>query len=331
MRMAYPKPLSEKSIERLYRESGLTEDARSFLHAFFAACANVYGALALRHAWGIYQHLEDAPKLRRKDLLAFASIVRREEQPYYVFELNELYDEKSFNALDRHIVNKALVSVGYGKLFQFYSLMEQIGDIPFCVPDDLLSFAAPAPSAQEQALMSFLSGLESVADDCVPKHGRSVPNVHKGMKLGEFSFLNSVERFELEWEKRPSAKAAYLKEHSGTAAEKLLRFYKREENVGRVSPTKILKWLTEELEETGVKMTRGRIEKLMRLTTDWHNNSRLWCLSGWKPSELAAMYGGKGAPSISFGAGLQQAFAEGTIDRDELVKQIKEMGLEVLD
>ena len=91
--MSYPKPLSEKSLERLYKESGLTKEARTFLHVFFAACANLYGAIALRHMWGIYRELTDAPKLRRKDMLTFASIVRREEQPYYVFEVNELFDE----------------------------------------------------------------------------------------------------------------------------------------------------------------------------------------------------------------------------------------------
>lgn len=84
--MSYPKPLSEKSLERLYKESGLTKEARTFLHVFFAACANLYGAIALRHMWGIYRELTDAPKLRRKDMLTFASIVRREEQPYYVLK-----------------------------------------------------------------------------------------------------------------------------------------------------------------------------------------------------------------------------------------------------
>ena len=73
------------------------------------------------------------------------------------------------------------------------------------------------------------------------------------------------------------------------------------------------------------------IEKLLRLMTDYHNNSSLWCLSGWKPNELAAMYRGNGPTAISFGPGLQQAFAEGAIDRDELVREIKKMGLEVLE
>ena len=218
--MAYPKPLSMKSLERLYRESGLTEEAQSFLHAFFAACANLYGAIALRHVWGVYQELRDAPKLRRKDILAFASIVRREEQSYYVFEVNELFDEDSNKELDRHIVSKELVHAGYGKYHLFYSLMEQIDDKPYCIPDNFLSYSKPNPSEHETALLDFLSNLKSVTDECVPKHGRSVPNEHKGMKLGEFSFLNSDERFELEWQKRPSAKAAFLEDCSGTVAEK---------------------------------------------------------------------------------------------------------------
>lgn len=327
----YPKPLSEKSIERLYRESGLSEEARTFLRTFFTACANLYGAIALRHAWGIYRELKDVPKLRRKDMMAFASIARREEHPYYVFEVNELFDEESANELDRHIVSKELVYVGYGKFHLFYSLMDEIDDKPYCVPDDFLCYADPVLSEYETALLDFFANLESTTDECAPKHGRSVPNEHKGMKLNEFSFLNSDERFELEWQKRPSAKAVFLEDCSGTVAEKILRFYKRSENIGRMSPTKTLQWLVDELEETGVEMTQEKMERLMRLTTDYHNNSRLWCLSGWKPNELATMYRGNGPTAISFGPGMQQAFAEGTLDRDELVREIRKMGLEVLE
>lgn len=330
--MSYPKPLSEKSLERLYRESGLTMEAKSFLHDFFASCANLYGAITLRHVWKIYQELkDDAPKLRRKDLMSFASIVRREEQPYYIFEVNELFDEDAANELDRHIVSKELVSVGYGRFHFFYSLMEQIDDKPYCIPDDFLSYASPVPSKQETNLLHFLSNLKSVSDECVPKFGKSVPNEHKGMKLGDFSFLNSDERFELEWQKRPSAKAAFLADCSGTVAEKILRFYKRGENIGRASLANTLQWIVNELEEVGVKMTKEKIERLLHLTTDYHNNSRLWNLSGWKPCELAAMYRGNRPAAITFGPGLQKAFADGVIDRDELVGKMQEMGLQVLE
>ena len=112
--MPYPKPLSEKSLERLYKESGLTGEERSFLQSFFSACASLYGAIPLRHVWTIYQQVKDAPKLRRKDILAFASIARREEQPCLIFEANEIFDDDSHSELDRSIVSKELVGVGYG-------------------------------------------------------------------------------------------------------------------------------------------------------------------------------------------------------------------------
>ena len=53
----------------------------------------------------------------------------------------------------------------------------------------------------------------------MPKYGKAIPNEHRGKKLGEFSFLDSDERFELEWLKRPAARAAFPEECSGTEAD----------------------------------------------------------------------------------------------------------------
>ena len=52
--MSYPKPLSEKTIERLYHEAGISNEMQTYLHTLFAACANLYGALSLRDAWSLY-------------------------------------------------------------------------------------------------------------------------------------------------------------------------------------------------------------------------------------------------------------------------------------
>lgn len=81
-----------------------------------------------------------------------------------MFEIEELYSDESHNELNRHIVSGDIVGTGYGKLRNFYDLM-----------DGLCSW-----------------------EYCVPKHGKSIPNEHKGIKLGEFSFLNADERFETE-------------------------------------------------------------------------------------------------------------------------------------
>ena len=150
--MSYPKPLSEKSLKRLYTQAGLSAEARDFLHSLFAACANLYGAIALRDVWSVYQELKsEAPRIRRQDLVAFSAIVRREVQPYQVYEIEELYTEEPHNNLDRHIVSKELIGTGYGKMSSFYVLMEGLGDHPYCVPDNFLSYAAPPASAARHA------------------------------------------------------------------------------------------------------------------------------------------------------------------------------------
>ena len=71
--MSYPKPLSEKSLKRLYTQTGLSTEAYDFLHSLFAACANLYGAIALRDVWSVYRELKsEAPRIRRQDLVAFS-------------------------------------------------------------------------------------------------------------------------------------------------------------------------------------------------------------------------------------------------------------------
>lgn len=110
-----------------------------------------------------------------------------------------------------------------------------------------------------------------------------------------------------------------------------MRFFKRGENIGRNTPTGTLQWILDELTEAGVLMEESQVEELLRLITDYHNNSLLWCLSGWKPSELAQMYRGNGPTAISFGPNMHKAFEDVSLDRDELVREIRKMGLEVIE
>ncbi|MBQ3335467.1 MAG: hypothetical protein IJG85_07795 [Eubacteriaceae bacterium] len=329
--MQYPKPLSERSIERMYKQAGLSDEARGFLHEFFAACANLYGAISMRDVWRIYQRLTKVPKLRRKDLLAFASIARREENPYFVFEIEELYRDEPHSELERHIVSGELISKYYGKFHLFYQLMDRIDEKPYYLPDDFLSFAKPKPSKSEVALLAFLGGLKSTANECVPKYGETIPNANKGKRLDSFSFLNSMERFDLEWIKRPSAKAAFMKDRSGTEAEKIMRVFKKKENLGSNTPSETLQWFLDELTEVGVQMEDSQMEKLMNLIVDYHNNTNLWCLSGWKPNDLASMHREDRPPVISFGPNLEKAFSKGSIDRDKLIREIQKMGLKVIE
>ena len=329
--MSYPKPLSEKSLNRLYMQAGLSTEACDFLHSLFAACANLYGAIALRDVWSVYQELKSgAPRIHRRDLIAFSTIVRREVQPYRVYEIEELYTEEPHNDLDRHIVSKELIGAGYGKMFSFYALMDELGNQPYCVPEYFLSYAVSSASAEESVLSNFIGNLKSTAKECTPKQRKTYPNENRGKKLSEFSFLNLDEQFNLEYYKKvPATYSALLEEYSGTEAEKIMRSYRRTENIGYLRTTDMIQNVLIELCEVGVRLTEKQHSTLMRLMMQYHNGSRLWCLRGWTPNELAAMHGNTGASSISFGPGIQEAFADGTMDKNELVRKIKELGWKV--
>ena len=329
--MSYPKPLSEKSLNRLYMQAGLSTEACDFLHSLFAACANLYGAIALRDVWLVYQELKSgAPRIHRCDLIAFSTIVRREVQPYRVYEIEELYTEEPHNDLDRHIVSKELIGAGYGKMFSFYALMDELGNQPYCVPEYFLSYAVSSASAEESVLSNFIGNLKSTAKECAPKQRKTYPNENRGKKLSEFSFLNLDEQFNLEYYKKvPATYSALLEEYSGTEAEKIMRSYRRTENIGYLRTRDMIQNMLIELSEVGVRLTETQHSTLMRLMMQYHNGSRLWCLRGWTPNELAAMHGNTGAPSISFGPGIQEVFADGTMDKNELVRKIKELGWKV--
>ena len=251
-------------------------------------------------------------------------------QPYRVYEIEELYTEEPHNDLDRHIVSKELIGAGYGKMFSFYALMDELGDQPYCVPDKFLSYAVPPASAEESSLSDFIGNLKSTAKECAPKQRKSYPNENRGKKLSEFSFLNLNEQFNLEYYKKvPATYSALLEEYSGTESEKIMRSYRRAENVGHLRTTDMIQDVLTELSEAGVRLTKAQLSTLMRLMMQYHNGSRLWCLRGWTPNELAAMHGNTGAPSISFGPGIQEAFSDGTMDKNELVRKIKDLGWKV--
>ncbi len=109
-------------------------------------------------------------------LSPFPLLSVREVQPYWVYEIEELYTEEPHNDLDRHIVSKEVIGAGYGKMFSFYALMDERDDRPYCVPDDFLSYAEPTASVEEKSLADFIGNLKSTAMECAPKQRKTYPN-----------------------------------------------------------------------------------------------------------------------------------------------------------
>ena len=173
--MAYPKPLSEKSLIKMYHEANLDEEKSSFLHQFFLSAANLYGIAVLRDLWDILKEI--APQygvngIKRKDLIAFSSIVRREDVPYYIYEIDELYSGEKRSTLDREIVHKSLVRSGYSKMAWYYNLADAQADTPYYIPKDFLTYAAASATREETLLLRFLKRLKVTAKESENRYNK---------------------------------------------------------------------------------------------------------------------------------------------------------------
>lgn len=330
--MSYPKPLSEKSLARLYAQSGLTQPQTDYLHGLFRACANLYGAIELRDMWLIHQGQKNAPSIRRKDLLAFSAIARREEAPYYVFEIDELYSEEKRTDLSRMVVHRDLIGTGYGRLARFYILMEEAGQYGYYQPEDILAYVDPKPSEEETALRAFLDELKVTAATCVPPYGDPYPCEHRGQKLGEFSFLTRDERSEAEIMARNKAEyAAFLRWNEGTEAEKLFRHFRNVELIHSREFNMNIKNFLSELTEVGAELSMEEMNELLQLLMNYHNNTRVWCMCGWSPTEMMRMSPPSMPESISIGPNMKKMFESGELNRDEFMEKIRKLGIKVIE
>ena len=92
--MAYPKPLSQKTLDKMYQESGLTEEKIDFLRNLFDSAAALYGIITLDDLWKVYKEYSQKAvslKLQRKDILSFSSIARREVHDYCIRKRKDLF------------------------------------------------------------------------------------------------------------------------------------------------------------------------------------------------------------------------------------------------
>ena len=173
------------------------------------------------------------------------------------------------------------------------------------------------------------------------RYGKVFPCAYTGKKLGEFSFVSRDDDFELRYQRgeiedhKGNAKYAAELEtelNSMTAAERLIRDYTWRSHLGVTKPADSLTYFMNDLEEMGVLLTEEQADFLVQSLMDYHNHLHLWCNCGWTPAEMAQRLfaSGQVLPQIRFGPGMEKAFSDGSLDREELVGRLKEMGLDVL-
>lgn len=345
--MSYPKPLSQKSIDRLYRESGISPDIISFIRTFCTAAANLYGVICAIDLWHVYKELSektDVPVFRRREMYQVMHILRREEVPFAVLEVDEVYRAETREDKFMILASEELILSGYYRYDLIYEVDSASQEKPFYVPEDLLKFAEPQEDIRETKLIQWLSGLqctEKEFEDRLTK--KTLPCQYTGKRLGEFSFISRFDDFDLRYEKgeleghKGNAKRAAELEarlYSQTAAERLVKNYIVRSKIGSNyarSPLSDIEQITDDLNEMGVALKEKQLRKLLNDLMDLHNHLHLWCNRGWTPEALAR-YSRPAAgafPTISFGPGIQQAFQDGSIDKSEVIRRLKEMGFQV--
>lgn len=282
--MTYPKPLSEKALEKKYEEAHITGEKREFLHKFFAACANLYGAIGLNDMWEIYIDLKDQfPMIHKNDMARFSLIARREDQPYRIFRHEELFDGNDGKGSDNWLIHKDLIGSGSRKLFLFHALLKARGSRPYYLSGEMLSNARMGYTENDKALLEYLSYFVSINDFNI----YGVPNVNKGKLLGEFSYLTVSERYETDKIKDYDAQMDAIREKTQlSAAEKILKDIILVNNVGRVPPSFHFLKILGELSDVWVEIDEGKRKELRNVFVRHYNNSRLWCLGGWTADEL---------------------------------------------
>ena len=342
--MSYPKYLSVKSLEKRYRDSGISESKIQFLKDLCLSGVDLYGAIHAEQLWDVYKELSEKTavlKIQRKELYTALGIFRREELPYFVFEADEVYTEEPPTEKYRLLVSKRLVHSGYGKFTSLYRLIENALDKPYFVPANLLEYKDPVRDDRKEKLISWLSELSCTQTEFETSYGKTYPCAYTGKKLGEFSFISRNDDFELRYQRGEieghKGNAKYADEleaelNSMTAAQRLVHDYTWRSHIGSVKPMDSLKYFMDDLAEMGVLLAEGQVDHLMQSLMDYHNHLHLWCNCGWTPAEMTEKIFGSGQvlPKIQFGPGMEKAFADGNLDREELVSKLKDMGLDVL-
>ena len=287
---ALPKPLSQKTIDKML-ESWKPETVRT-LHAVYASLSNLYGMIMLSDAWPLVSR--QSLKLTKKEFMDFSDIARREDLPYYVLEIDEVFTEETRKVARRLIVNKALVVKGYYRFGMLYRLNDEATTKPLYVPDDLLAYENN-------------DGVE-LNPDWVKLCG-----VVRNLKTKERSKLSEI----------------VVKEEYGSEAplaDLILADLKKAIMLGD-NP---IAFLFEALNDADAVISERRVEELSNLTINSLNKSNIWANSGYSPVELSRQSGPLDIKAMTMGPGLKQAIRNGDFNVDELEKMLAEKGIKLI-
>lgn len=300
--MTFPKPLGEKALQKMYREAGLTDQKIEYLHALFEGAANLYGAILLKDLWAVYETLTyrhpGTIKIKKKELAAFSSIVRRERHDYFVYEADELYSAEKRTDMHRILANNRLRA--YERYTPFYRVFHAQSGKPFYVPGDLTEVKGPIITEEEDELRGYIENLTASSPFVYTlSGGEKVGSVspHQGKKLSEFVYHDSshsryIEQLQsmlgkgsAERDEEIRESLSYMEVPFATAVMRTARAYTF--NSPDPSSERISSLIADDIENVGVEITDEIRKELQRLISSFIDNANLYINRGWTPLRLA--------------------------------------------
>lgn len=309
--MAYPKPLSQKTIDKMF--STWDKQTVETLHTYYKAFSDLYGIIQLKDAWKIFKKFN--PKIHKKEFLEFSEIVKRENVQYYIIEEDELFSDGRAIDTNRFIILKDLI--GKNCICKYFWAIEiyemQLGK-PFYDRPDLLEVAAD-PLYKEK-LLPFIENLTFYDGE------------NKGKKFSEASFLTHFERSDYEYYKSEKRKAQILKKADIPFSIKFFNYIVEQVN-GKGDPIEFSLYY---LQQNNYQFENEELfNKFIELMQEFINNSHLWVNRGYTPEQLFKEQKASLPPTISFGENMKKAFAEGKMNKQEIIDQLNDMGITVID
>ena len=153
--MALPKPLSAKTIEKKF--ATWDPEKVDLLHKYFAAFANLYGAIQLKDAWALIRDDKPKPRILKQELIDFSTIVMREDLPYFVLEIHEMYPGERNSDGKRFIVHKnLLLDDSYRRYGTADIVIRHKLGYPYHVPDNFFDYVDSIPLDQSPAFLEFI-------------------------------------------------------------------------------------------------------------------------------------------------------------------------------
>jgi hypothetical protein len=268
--MQYPKPLSEKTINKKYEELGLSEEQVEYVHDFTLACVNLYGVAYAADIWDIYRELSGritTPVLHRKDMYGAFDIMRREEVPYLVLENSEVFEGAEDTEGDRLIVARELAGTGRNKYDRVLDLLMSLHDVDYFVPDDLVSYSNMPACKEERMLVNTLSSLKVNVKNEIDTDGNTLARKHYGEKLGDF----------------------VLTDETKVAASEIYDLFKLDIQIGKVSIDEAAQRVFNTLALIGVMLTQSQADHIAARISNMINNIHTWNLCGWTINELHSL------------------------------------------